>query len=403
MPLSNSPSRYGGLTKTFHWLTALFILTALPLGLLAENAPFADGDQLARKAMLFSLHKTVGIAAFFTALLRILWALGQTRPGLLNADNRLEAFGAHLVHWLLYGAMLLVPLTGWIHHAATTGFAPILWPLGQDLPLVPKNEALADITAMMHFTFMIVLSLSILAHVGGALKHAVIDRDQTLQRMLPGTNTAPDPEPESPSRAPLVSALVIWAGAVGIGITAGLGGVASDTDAAPATTLQAVASGWQVQDGTLNLSVVQFGSAVDGQFTNWTAAITFDETVTSDKHGNVDVSIAIDSLTLGSVTDQALGPDFFDVTVHPVATFKADILKSVTGAFVAEGVLTLKGASLPVTLPFDLTINGDTATMQGQTTLNRLDFGIGANMPDESSLGFAVTVDISLVAERDKG
>ncbi|MEQ9693247.1 cytochrome b/b6 domain-containing protein [Shimia sp. SDUM112013] len=395
MPLTNTTRQYGGLTKTFHWLTALLILTALPLGLIAENAPYADGEQLARKAMLFSLHKTVGIAAFFTAILRILWALTQTRPGLLNADNRLEAFGAHLVHWLLYGAMLMVPLTGWIHHAATTGFAPILWPLGQDLPLVPKSETLAHLTANLHFAFIIVLGLSILAHVGGAMKHFVIDRDQTLQRMLPGRNTAPDPMPETHSRAPFVTALVIWVVALTAGVVTGLG-----TDK-PATTaqLEAVPSDWQVQEGTLSLSVVQFGSEVTGSFGNWTAAISFDETATDGRHGDVAVTVAIDSLTLGSVTDQALGADFFDVAAHPTANFAADLMAAEQG-YVAKGTLTLKGMTVPVTLPFALTIKGDTATMQGQTTLNRLDFGIGTNMPDESSLGFPVEIEVTLTAMR---
>ena len=94
MALNNTDRAYGGVTKTFHWLTALLIFTAFPLGILAHDAPFDTSDELTRKALLFSLHKTVGVMAFLTALLRILWALTQTRPGLLNADHRLEAFAA---------------------------------------------------------------------------------------------------------------------------------------------------------------------------------------------------------------------------------------------------------------------------------------------------------------------
>ena len=128
MRLTNSSSQFGAVTKTFHWLTAFLILTNIPLGLIAHEMPFDTVEALTRKAWLFSLHKTTGVTVFFIALLRIVWALSQPRPGLLNADNRLEAFAAETVHWLLYGALVAVPLSGWIGHAATTGFAPIWWP-----------------------------------------------------------------------------------------------------------------------------------------------------------------------------------------------------------------------------------------------------------------------------------
>ena len=56
----------------------------------------------------------------------------------MNADQKLERFAAETVHWVLYGALVIVPLSGWISHAAAAGFAPIWWPFGQGLPLVPK-------------------------------------------------------------------------------------------------------------------------------------------------------------------------------------------------------------------------------------------------------------------------
>ncbi|MGR3839457.1 MAG: cytochrome b, partial [Cognatishimia sp.] len=74
MALTNTAARYGSITKIFHWLTALLIFTAFPLGILAHDAPYDTSNELTRKALLFSLHKTVGILAFVTALLRILWA-----------------------------------------------------------------------------------------------------------------------------------------------------------------------------------------------------------------------------------------------------------------------------------------------------------------------------------------
>ncbi|MGD9294163.1 MAG: cytochrome b/b6 domain-containing protein, partial [Roseobacter sp.] len=136
MPLSNTAQHYGSISKTFHWLTALLILTLIPLGIYANDLPYDSSEQLARKAWFFSLHKTLGVTVFFVALARILWAIVQPKPSPLHPDRKLETFAGSMVHWLLYGSLLLVPLSGWVHHAATTGFAPIWWPLGQNLPLV---------------------------------------------------------------------------------------------------------------------------------------------------------------------------------------------------------------------------------------------------------------------------
>lgn len=400
MPIANTVSTYGSLAKTFHWMTALLILTAFPLGVIAQQWPFETNDQLAFKALLFSAHKTVGVLAFFTALLRILWALTQTRPGLLNAENKLEATAAETAHLLLYGSMLLVPLTGWIHHAATEGFAPIWLPIGQNLPLIPKSEPLANFTASLHFLLIIVLGLTILAHIGGALKHAIIDKDQTLQRMLPGRAVSASAAPHPRSATPLILALTVWALAMGVGT---FGGVFKSHEA-PVTSaaLEAVPSDWMVKTGTLELEIIQFGNPVSGNFQDWTAQISFEEEPTEGRHGEATVDVAIGSLTLGSVTQQAMGGDFFNVAEFPTARFQADILASPDGdnQYLAQGSLTLKGTTVPVTLPFQMELDQDRAMMQGAVTLSRLDFGIGTNMPDETNLGFAVEISVALEATR---
>ncbi|MFT6076324.1 MAG: cytochrome b561 [Yoonia sp.] len=89
---------YGTVTKTFHWLAALLILTIVPLGVIANWLPYETNEQLAFKAQLFSFHKTLGVVVFVVALARILWALTQTKPASLHPDHKAENFLADLVH-----------------------------------------------------------------------------------------------------------------------------------------------------------------------------------------------------------------------------------------------------------------------------------------------------------------
>lgn len=401
MPRTNTAQTYGSVTKTFHWLTAFLILSAIPLGLiatdLAHRIAAGETNLIAQTTLLFSLHKTIGIAAFLTALGRILWALIQPRPGLLNGARRAEATLAGIVHWLLYGAMLITPLSGWVHHAATTGFAPIWWPLGQTLPFVPQSTLVADAATTIHFLSSRVLIAAILLHVGGALKHHLIDRDDTLRRMLPRATVRQSPSTTQPGHAlPLLAASVIWLGIISAGAAPALMSATAPANPAPVV---AAPGDWQVQQGTLALTIRQMGSPVQGEFTDWTAQISFADDPAQQVNGRVRVEVTIASLSLGSVTGQAMGGDFFDEATHPRALFEGEILRRDTG-FVADGTLTIKGNAAPVALPFDLVLSDDQAQMTGTLTLDRRDFGIGGSVTEEGTLAYGVDIAVSLTAQR---
>ncbi|MEM9708104.1 MAG: YceI family protein [Pseudomonadota bacterium] len=406
MALSNTQDTYGGIAKIFHWLTALLILTAVPVVIVAENLAVAP-ETLALKAQLFSIHKTLGVMAFFVALFRILWALGQKKPGLLNAEKEFEAFCAETAHWLLYASLVVVPLSGWIHHAATSGFAPILWPLGQSLPLVPKSELVAEIFAITHKVFAYLMGLTLAAHIGGALKHHVIDKDATLRRMWFGPVHLPKLAPHMATRSPIFAASAIYLAAVGLASALALSAPPHEEDiVAEAVVAEAAApvedqapGTWQVESGTISIEVQQFGSAVTGTFGAWTAEITYDKAAEGPIKGRVEAEIDIASLTLGSVTDNALGPEFFDAVNFPTATYGGDIVEGENGLLV-DGTLALKGAEIAVPLAFTLKIEGDRANVSGSGVLDRRDFGIGVGYDDESTVGFDVGVALELVALR---
>jgi len=95
--------------------------------------------------------------------------------------------------------------------------------------------------------------------------------------------------------------------------------------------------------------------------------------------------------------------DFFNVTEHPVVTFKSTGVE-VTGADKGRvmGELTLLGVTKPVAL--DVTFNKvgvnpfnqkETAGFTATASLNRSDFGMGYGLP---AIGDEITVDINLEA-----
>lgn len=395
MTTRNTATHYGSITKTFHWLTALLILTAFGLGMYGTNAiDYTNKAGISQAAFVFSTHKTVGIAAFFVAVLRILWALGNTKPGLLNADHKLEATLAEIVHWLLYISLVIVPLSGWLHHAADTGFAPIFWPFGDSLPFVPKSEAVSAFFSGWHFVFTKILALSIFLHVAGAIKHHVIDKDDTLRRMLPGKPALRSNIDTHHPKGPIIAAVVIYLIAIGGGSAIGMQGKHKDTGAA--AELAAVSSDWQVQTGTLGLTVKQFGSDVSGTFEDWTAEIAYDQ---ATQTGDLKVTVSIGSLSLGGVTAQALGAEYLNAEMFGTAIYTATIEATET-SHIAKGMLNLHGVDAPLDLPFTLTIADGVATASGSTTIDRRTHAIGAVQATENNLAFNVGVSFDLTAQK---
>ncbi|MGL4310889.1 MAG: cytochrome b/b6 domain-containing protein [Paracoccaceae bacterium] len=400
--IANTTETYGLLSRSLHWLTALLIFTAIGLGLYAENLAAASDAEVARLFTIYSLHKTIGVTVFFLALIRLVWTITQPHPAPLHPERRLETFLARAVHWLLWIALLAVPLTGWLHHAATTGFAPIRWPFGQDLPFVSKSDDLAEVFARTHGIATKLLFAALLLHILGALKHALIDRDATLSRMARGT-PAPVRAVRHGIAAPAL-ALALWTGVIAAGVLVAPPDRPAPVAAAataPATPDIAQSAGnWQMRSGSIAFAALQSGAKVTGGIPAFAAAIRFDETVKDGSAGHVTVTMDMASASLGSVTQQVTGPEFFDIARFPAAVFDAEIV-AMAGGHVARGTLTIRDKSVRVELPAKITVTDDTAEMSGNVTLDRRDFGLGASYSDDKTVGFPVTVDVALTAARN--
>ena len=264
---------------------------------------------------------------------------------------------------------------------------------------MPKDAALSARFAVLHQTFVVLLVLSLALHVAGAVKHAVIDRDATLARMWRGVD--PGPLPRSHGTAlPALAAAAVWLAALGVGFARAPEATAGATVEGASTV--AAASNWTVSDGALSITVTQMGQAVTGTFADWQAAIDFAPEARLDgTYGTVEVAVATGSLTLGSVSDQATGEAFLASGAFPTAVFEAAIRPAEGGDpdYLADGTLEIRGVSVPVRLPFTLDMDGEAATVAGTVSVDRRDFGMGESYPDEASVGFGVSIDVTLTAE----
>jgi cytochrome b561 len=178
--MSAQPSRYGAVARLFHWLLALMIVLALVLGWYMTGLPFSPA-----RVKLFNWHKWLGTTILLGSALRLLWRLWRPAPPLPVSMKKWERMLAHSSHALMYLMFFAVPLIGWARSNAA-GF-PIVYLGLVPLPdLVGKDVALVQSLKPAHAVAAYALAVLVLLHLAAAVKHAVIDRDEVLSRMLPG-------------------------------------------------------------------------------------------------------------------------------------------------------------------------------------------------------------------------
>ena len=123
MSITNTQTTYGSVTKSLHWLTALLILTAIPLGIFANDASFATSDEIAqttreRGFSHFTSHASdpltvgVGLAVVRTLVANELAARADEMgkylmSGLRELQDRFEAIGDVRGRGLLIGVEIV--------------------------------------------------------------------------------------------------------------------------------------------------------------------------------------------------------------------------------------------------------------------------------------------------------
>ncbi len=196
MALKSEANRWGVGARTLHWIMAVLIIGLGIVGLYMSDLPNSP-----QKIKIYALHKSFGLTVLALLLLRLAWRLADRRPDELPMP-RWQALAARGAHLMLYVLMFALPLSGWLYNSAS-GY-PLQWFWSFNLPSLTggADPALKSLAHQIHEYGFYVLVLVLIAHVGGALKHHFIDRDDTLVRMLPLLRRRP---PAPMSREPAVA------------------------------------------------------------------------------------------------------------------------------------------------------------------------------------------------------
>src|SRR5262249_12200892 len=204
------PTQFTAFSRLLHWVMAAMVLTMLFVGV-GMVASLADYH------LLLSIHRPLGIAILILVVVRFVNRLFNPPPPFPATMSRLERLAATASELTLYGLMFLLPLVGWGMLSAARYpivlFGPVRLP-----NVLPHDLALYAALRKAHTVLAYLFFLTLLAHFGAILFHALIVRDGILKRMVPWPVRPPEPasadrlflrdgrgdgSPGAPDRAPL--------------------------------------------------------------------------------------------------------------------------------------------------------------------------------------------------------
>jgi len=179
LTLLSTPTRYGAVAQTFHWLTVFLVGTSYLIG---EGGPEVRVYSPERAGLL-GWHETLGTLVIGVLVVRLVWRLIDHVPDEPPMPGWMLA-SAKLVHWALYALLVAVPLTA-ILGAWYEGHSVIFLGYGEIAPLVAPAHSFGQSLTELHTTLGNVIIWLAGLHAAAALFHHFVLRDRVLLSMLP--------------------------------------------------------------------------------------------------------------------------------------------------------------------------------------------------------------------------
>jgi cytochrome b561 len=170
--LLNTPSKYGFISRSLHWIIVLAILGQWLLAEAGEHSGPNDGSRL--DAM--TLHQSIGLIILLLAIIRLGWRLLNPTPAWPSDMRPYEVSIARVAHIAFYVLLFAIPITGWA--LSSVEDEPLRFFNWFDVPRIAMagKETMEEVHEVL---FNILVALAAL-HVIGAAKHWFVARQNNL-------------------------------------------------------------------------------------------------------------------------------------------------------------------------------------------------------------------------------
>ena len=133
----------------------------------------------------------------------------------------------------------------------------------------------------------------------------------------------------------------------------------------------------QAAGATLKFHFVQAGADTEGSFGKFSTELAYDENNLATSSLKVTVQVASLDTQEQERDGILVSPDMLDAKQFPTAQYTATSLAKRGEALEAVGKLTLHGVTRDLRLPMTIRKTAGGVELSGETTIHRLDFGVG--------------------------
>ncbi len=179
MQIRNSPSRYGMVAVLMHWIVALAVIGLFALGFWMVDLNYYH--EWYKKGP--DIHRSVGMLLFFLMVFRVIWRSANKNPASLPGHKRWEVLSARVAHLMLFVLLFVAMISGYL---ITTADGSAINVFGWfNVPSVTGQiKGMEDTAGILHYwSAWLIIALTTL-HAAGAIKHHLVDRDNTFKRMF---------------------------------------------------------------------------------------------------------------------------------------------------------------------------------------------------------------------------
>ncbi|MCG3866083.1 MULTISPECIES: cytochrome b [unclassified Photobacterium] len=164
-------------TIALHWITGILFIGVIMLGLYVADLPRSP-----EKFELLGIHKSLGTIILAVALVRIAWRFKEGAIPTTTERSKLQRILEKSVQHLLLLGTLLMPVSGIMMNM---GGGRALEVFGYELLAAgDKIQWLGSLGHTIHVIASKVVLVLIVLHILAALKHQLINKDNTLVRMF---------------------------------------------------------------------------------------------------------------------------------------------------------------------------------------------------------------------------
>jgi cytochrome b561 len=169
-------TRYPLTLRVLHWLIASALMCMVAMGWYISELGYEHPDYMG----LLQAHRTVGLCLFPLGVMHLIAYATLPRPPFSASVIGAQRLLARLMHYFLLYVTIAIPVAGYLMSGDK------LTVLGNaTVPaLVVLSKALRSTLFEVHATLAWTTAVMAVLHAGAAVRHHLVDKDDTLRKML---------------------------------------------------------------------------------------------------------------------------------------------------------------------------------------------------------------------------